>query len=107
MSLISLFTRFPTRVFFSLPLHYLFITFIQCVFQGKVFRDMIQDYLASYKDFQNSIYPFVQTARGARIYRDYVDVINSSYPQYVEEMQGTADGANLTFKQVKHHKGNL
>ncbi|XP_064611883.1 beta-alanyl-dopamine/carcinine hydrolase-like [Liolophura sinensis] len=67
---------------------------------GKKFRELIVDYYGVDEDFKDVVFPFIQTKAGEKVYMDYLNNVETLYPQYVSEMQGLADGAGLTFKQV-------
>ncbi|XP_069973840.1 beta-alanyl-dopamine/carcinine hydrolase [Penaeus vannamei] len=66
---------------------------------GRTFRGIIEDFLASFKELHDSLLPAYETAEGKAAYDQTLAVLQENYPQYVREIQGTADGAKVPF----HH----
>jgi len=49
----------------------------------------------------NEVYlPLYETPEGRKVYDDTLEVVQKNFPQYVEEIQGTADGAKVPFHKV-------
>ncbi len=69
-------------------------------FKGKAFGLLIKDFLNDL-DFYNQIsLPLFDLPEGRKVYDATLNICNSQFPQYVEEIQGMADGAALPFYQV-------
>ncbi|XP_067651873.1 beta-alanyl-dopamine/carcinine hydrolase-like [Haliotis asinina] len=67
---------------------------------GQHFQDAIQSYYGTMTDLHTKLLPFVETTDGMRIYETYLNMAETYFPQYVEELRGIAVGAKLPFKQV-------
>uniref|UniRef100_T1J874 Peptidase C45 hydrolase domain-containing protein n=1 Tax=Strigamia maritima TaxID=126957 RepID=T1J874_STRMM len=67
---------------------------------GKTYKTRIQEYYKSFEDLHERFVPFYYTAKGKKICDDYLHVVKSSFPQYVKEMQGLSDGAEISFELV-------
>ncbi|CAH1779713.1 unnamed protein product [Owenia fusiformis] len=66
---------------------------------GYTFRNNIQEYFQLNTELQTKVIPFVKGA-GKKIYDGFISTINATYPQYLEEMQGIAEGANVSETEV-------
>jgi len=44
--------------------------------------------------------PIYNTPEGLKVYLETLDVVTKSFPQYLRELQGTADGAGVEFHKV-------
>ncbi|KAG7177996.1 putative Acyl-coenzyme A:6-aminopenicillanic acid acyl-transferase-containing protein 2 [Homarus americanus] len=67
--------------------------------QGRTFRGIIEDFLASFKELHKSLLPAYETTEGKAAYDLTLASLQENFPQYVRELQGTADGAHVPF----HH----
>lgn len=47
-----------------------------------------------------SYIPIYKTPEGLKVYNDTLAVVKKSFPQYVQELHGTADGAQVEFHKV-------
>lgn len=45
--------------------------------------------------------PVYLTDEGRKVYEDTLEVVRSKFPEYVDEIRGTADGAEVDFYKVK------
>jgi len=66
---------------------------------GYTFKYMIKDFLDKYeplKRYEN----VVKTEKGKENYKNCFDVTNKHFPQYINELKGIAQGANVTFEQL-------
>jgi hypothetical protein len=48
----------------------------------------------------NCYLPVYNTPEGFKVYSETLDVVSKSFPQYLRELQGTADGAGVEFHKV-------
>ncbi|XP_066265880.1 beta-alanyl-dopamine/carcinine hydrolase-like [Branchiostoma lanceolatum] len=67
---------------------------------GRTFRRQIQDFLQKYDKFRTLLLPFLDSTEGRKVYEGYLKVAQSVYPQYMEEVQGTAEGAEVSFEHL-------
>ena len=44
--------------------------------------------------------PFYETARGKEVYENCLETVNNHFPQYLAEIKGIAEGADVPFEQV-------
>lgn len=50
--------------------------------------------------FNTKMLTYNSTAEGSALYRSFYHVVASTFPQYLDELRGMADGANITFSKV-------
>ena len=50
--------------------------------------------------FVERLLPFNATLDGAELYSKYHNVAKSTFPAYLEEIRGMAEGAQLTYSEV-------
>ena len=60
---------------------------------GRTFRAAIARQLAASGSFQHTLLPFYATKAGRAYYDTYFKTANDTFPGYVAEIQGMADGA--------------
>nr|XP_013189462.1 unnamed protein product [Amyelois transitella] len=66
---------------------------------GRIFSSIIKDFIATYanlRDFEKEY----KTEAGREAYDKTLENMKRRYPYYVKEMQGVADGANVSFVQL-------
>ena len=61
---------------------------------------MIKDFLSSCSYLNDYFLPVYNTPEGLKIYNETLEVVTKSFPQYLRELQGTADGAEVEFYKV-------
>lgn len=61
---------------------------------------MIEDFLAGYKFLNEELLPAYETPEGKKAYDETLEVLKQNFPHYVRELQGTADGAKVSFLKV-------
>lgn len=62
---------------------------------------MIQNFVSIYSPLQEIYLPLFATEKGRKVYEETLDAVKKQFPQYVREIQGTADGANVPFSKVQ------
>lgn len=67
---------------------------------GSTFKSMIQNYVRISKSLHEQFIPLYDTLRGREIYESTLNRMRKNFPQYIEEMQGTADGAQVSFYKL-------
>lgn len=63
---------------------------------------MIQDYVDIYPPLHETYLPLYKTKEGKKVYDETLEVVKRQFPQYVREIEGTADGANVPFHKVRY-----
>ena len=69
-------------------------------FQGRTFGKLIQSYVERYMPLNETYLGLYDTEPGRRVYEETLACVNEQYPQYVREIQGTADGSGVPFYKV-------
>ncbi|XP_015509458.1 uncharacterized protein LOC107216708 [Neodiprion lecontei] len=67
---------------------------------GRTFASLIQNYVSNYSPLNESYLPLYETEAGRRVYEDTLASVKEQFPQYVREIQGTADGAKVPFHKL-------
>ncbi|XP_020290014.1 uncharacterized protein LOC109857766 [Pseudomyrmex gracilis] len=67
---------------------------------GRTFAKIIQDFVDIYKPLNETYLPLFETNEGKAIYEETLDTVRKQFPQYVREIEGTADGANVPFHKL-------
>ncbi|XP_026276957.1 uncharacterized protein LOC113205509 isoform X2 [Frankliniella occidentalis] len=67
---------------------------------GRTFSGIIQSFLAKATSLNEEYLPAYETDTGRRAYEDTLAAVKKNYPQYVQELQGTADGAKVPFHKL-------
>lgn len=69
--------------------------------QGRRFKDAIHTAMSSNAFYNEKMLPaYFNTTDGKELYDSLTQEAMMSFPQYVEEIQGLADGAGLPFDKV-------
>lgn len=72
---------------------------------------MIREFVEASAALNESYLPIYNTPEGLKVYNDTLEVVTKSFPQYIRELQGTADGAKVEFHKVswwnKKSKNNI
>ena len=71
--------------------------------QGSTFRSRILAAMRNNTFFNNRMLPYNQTTEGSSLYSAYLDTASKMYPQYMNELRGLADGAQMQFSEVAIH----
>lgn len=76
---------------------------------GRQFVHQIQRMICEHAEFQMRLRPFVRTAKGRTRLAAFQSIIEESYPQYIDELKGIADGAGCAFEDlfILHLRGEL
>ncbi|KAK2726392.1 beta-alanyl-dopamine/carcinine hydrolase-like isoform X1 [Artemia franciscana] len=67
---------------------------------GKTFRHIIQDFLTISDALNNELIPAFEAPEGKQIYNESLLQLEENFPQYVNEIRGTADGADVPFHKL-------
>ncbi|KAI5729384.1 hypothetical protein M8J76_001962 [Diaphorina citri] len=69
---------------------------------GRTFSGIIKSFLETSGPLNDTYLPLYETDAGRRVYDATLASVRENFPQYVEEIEGTADGAKVPF-----HKGTV
>ncbi|PSN31332.1 hypothetical protein C0J52_24052 [Blattella germanica] len=85
----------------SIPILYTRGTHYEVGFDiGRTFSGLIQNHLAA-SDPLNKVYlPLYETDAGKKVYQETLNSVRKNFPQYVKEIEGTADGAKVPFYKL-------
>ncbi|XP_070515238.1 beta-alanyl-dopamine/carcinine hydrolase isoform X2 [Cardiocondyla obscurior] len=61
---------------------------------------MIQDFVDIYPPLNEIYLPLFATEQGKNVYNETLDAVKKQFPQYLREIEGTADGANVPFYKL-------
>lgn len=68
--------------------------------QGRTFSSLIKEFLEKSSQLNDHFLPVYNTEEGRKIYEETLKVVTENFPQYVDEIRGTADGADVEFYKV-------
>jgi len=66
---------------------------------GKTFKSNISKSLTGMQNIYSLIDTLISTDPD-RFYQQYVDTVSKIYPQFIDEIQGMADGSGFTFRAL-------
>ncbi|XP_077302142.1 C45 family peptidase tan [Arctopsyche grandis] len=67
---------------------------------GRTFSSIIQNLVRTSGPLNDEYLPTYATADGKRIYEETLANVKANFPQYVTEVEGTADGAGVPFHKL-------
>lgn len=67
---------------------------------GRQFSVQIRQLFSTYVFFRRELLPYHQTEAGQARYRQFLEINQARYPEYVAELRGMAQGASLPFDQL-------
>ncbi|XP_025996444.1 uncharacterized protein LOC105198830 [Solenopsis invicta] len=67
---------------------------------GRTFAKMIQNFVDAYGPLNEIYLPIFATEEGKKVYNETLDAVKKQFPQYLREIEGTADGANVPFHKL-------
>ncbi|XP_011629908.1 uncharacterized protein LOC105422297 [Pogonomyrmex barbatus] len=67
---------------------------------GRTFAKIIQDFVDIYQSLNEIYLPLYGTEEGKKIYDETLEVVKKQFPQYLREIEGTANGANVPFHKL-------
>ena len=68
--------------------------------QGSAFADQIHIAMQNNTFFNTRMLPYNRTKEGSALYSSYYNVALRTFPDFLEEVKGMANGANVTFSEV-------
>lgn len=73
---------------------------IHFLLQGRTFSGLIHSFVDNCKALNEEFLPAYATPEGKKAYEDTLNCLRTNFPQYVRELEGTADGAKVPFYKV-------
>lgn len=67
---------------------------------GKLFASRIQGFVKQYSTLQNTLIPFYLSDDGRRTFNLLLQNVQSKFPQYIDEIRGTAAGSGVPEYQL-------
>ncbi|EFA00578.1 beta-alanyl-dopamine/carcinine hydrolase [Tribolium castaneum] len=67
---------------------------------GRNFASIIQSFLEQSTSLHEDFLPAYDTPEGRKAYEDTLNCVKANFPQYIDELQGTADGAKVPFHEL-------
>uniref|UniRef100_A0A336M098 CSON009422 protein n=1 Tax=Culicoides sonorensis TaxID=179676 RepID=A0A336M098_CULSO len=68
---------------------------------GRTFGAIIKNFLQLSNPLNESYLPLYNTDEGRKVYNETLESVKKSFPQYIQELEGTADGAQVEFHKVR------
>ncbi|XP_014207370.1 uncharacterized protein LOC106638619 [Copidosoma floridanum] len=68
--------------------------------KGRTFKKIIQDFVETYGPLNDTYLAQYETPGGRRVYDETLACVMEQYPQYVREIEGTADGSEVPFYKL-------
>jgi hypothetical protein len=62
---------------------------------------MIRDFVHHYKPLNETYLSVFNTESGRKVYEETLQCVKEQYPQYLCEIEGTADGSRVPFYKVR------
>lgn len=75
--------------------------------QGQTFRGNIENFLSLNKHLNNVLVEKYESAKVRRIYEGTLKNMNKNFPQYIDELQGIAQGARVPFFKVSNAESKV
>lgn len=67
---------------------------------GRTFAAVIKNFLQLSGPLNDTYLPLYNTDEGRKVYNETLESVKKSFPQYVRELEGTADGAQVEFHKL-------
>lgn len=67
---------------------------------GRNFAALIKNFLQLSGPLNDTYLPLYNTDEGRKVYNDTLESVKKSFPQYIRELEGTADGAQVEFHKL-------
>ncbi|KAG5888617.1 hypothetical protein JTB14_022633 [Gonioctena quinquepunctata] len=67
---------------------------------GRTFSGIINSFLNSSNSLNEEFLPAYATPEGKRAYEETLNGLKKNFPQYIRELEGTAEGANVPFHKL-------
>ncbi|XP_055534896.1 beta-alanyl-dopamine/carcinine hydrolase isoform X2 [Wyeomyia smithii] len=67
---------------------------------GRNFASLIKNFLQLSGPLNDTYLPLYNTDEGRKVYNETLESVKKSFPQYIRELEGTADGAQVEFHKL-------
>ncbi|EDS28928.1 conserved hypothetical protein [Culex quinquefasciatus] len=67
---------------------------------GRTFAALIKNFLQLSGPLNDTYLPLYNTDEGRKVYNATLETVKKSFPQYIRELEGTADGAQVEFHKL-------
>uniref|UniRef100_A0A1B0CNI7 Peptidase C45 hydrolase domain-containing protein n=1 Tax=Lutzomyia longipalpis TaxID=7200 RepID=A0A1B0CNI7_LUTLO len=67
---------------------------------GRTFGALIREFLTLSEPLNSTYLPMYNTSEGRQVYNETLESVRTSFPQYIRELEGTADGAQVEFHKL-------
>ncbi|XP_053691181.1 uncharacterized protein LOC128739705 [Sabethes cyaneus] len=67
---------------------------------GRTFAALIKNFLQLSGPLNDTYLPLYNTDEGRKVYNETLESVKRSFPQYIRELEGTADGAQVEFHKL-------
>ncbi|XP_055623053.1 beta-alanyl-dopamine/carcinine hydrolase [Toxorhynchites rutilus septentrionalis] len=67
---------------------------------GRTFAALIKNFLQLSGPLNETYLPLYNTDEGRKVYNETLESVKKSFPQYIRELEGTADGAQVEFHKL-------
>ncbi|XP_058443910.1 beta-alanyl-dopamine/carcinine hydrolase [Malaya genurostris] len=67
---------------------------------GRTFAAIIRNFLQLSGPLNDTYLPLYNTDEGRKVYNETLESVKRSFPQYIRELEGTADGAQVEFHKL-------
>uniref|UniRef100_A0A1B0FPQ1 Uncharacterized protein n=1 Tax=Glossina morsitans morsitans TaxID=37546 RepID=A0A1B0FPQ1_GLOMM len=64
---------------------------------GRTFASLIKSFLQLSIPLNNEYLPLYNTEKGKNAYNETLETVKNSFPQYIRELEGVAEGAQVEF----------
>ncbi|XP_025422737.1 uncharacterized protein LOC112692322 isoform X1 [Sipha flava] len=85
----------------SIPVHYVTGTHYEVGYSvGRTFGTIIKQFISAYEPLQSELLKMFALPEGRKIYEESLKSTEQYFPQYVIELKGMADGADVPFHEL-------
>ncbi|XP_056635057.1 beta-alanyl-dopamine/carcinine hydrolase isoform X1 [Diorhabda sublineata] len=85
----------------NIPILYTKGTYYEVGFNvGRTFSGIIHSFLNGNPSLEEDFLPAYNTLEGKRAYEETLNSVKKNFPQYIRELEGIADGANVPFYKL-------
>ncbi|XP_055389503.1 beta-alanyl-dopamine/carcinine hydrolase [Condylostylus longicornis] len=67
---------------------------------GRTFASIINNFVDIFEPLNKEYLPLYETPKGKEAYDQTLDTVKKSFPQYIRELEGIADGAKVEFHKL-------
>ncbi|XP_044731863.1 uncharacterized protein LOC123294784 [Chrysoperla carnea] len=67
---------------------------------GRNFAAIIKEFLETSRPLNDEYIPLYETKEGRKVYDETLECVKKNFPQYIRELEGTAEGAQVPFYKL-------